>query len=63
MTADDLPGGNELFSQQARYDGFSHHATADESESRARQRGGSLILSLFRFWHIPVHAPGAGFWS
>jgi hypothetical protein len=37
MTADDLLGADKFFSQQARHDGFGHHAAANEGESRALQ--------------------------
>jgi hypothetical protein len=56
MTADYLLGGDKLFSQQARHDGFGHHATADEGEPRALKRVALFIWFLyFSVWHIPLN--------
>jgi hypothetical protein len=38
MTAYNLRGSDQFFSQQARYDGFGHYAAANEGESRALER-------------------------
>ncbi len=44
MTANDLLGADELFSQQTRNNSLGHHATANERKSRGRKRVWLFVL-------------------